>query len=665
MPLTNIFVVFLLIRTIMIASSDGSGVDEFSFNQQLHLDGDAELSSNGLIKLTNDSEFRMGHVFYTNPLQFKNSTGSVFSFSSTFIFAIVHPEYSNLRGHGFSFTISPSKTIPGASSAQYLGLFNRSNDGNSSNHIVAVEMDTFQNMEFEDIDSNHVGIDINSIVSIVSHGAGYFDNQGNFIDLDLSSGENLQVWVEYDGVDNMLNVTIHPISIQKPKQPLLSLVKDLSPYINEFMFVGFSSSNGRLRASHYILGWSFKINGQAQELDLSSLPKIPGVKEENGNIRMLLTIVLSLAGVIIIILLIFGGILISKRRKFIQVLEDWEVLYGPHRFTYKDLYMATKGFKDRNLLGKGGFGRVYQGALPLSNAQIAVKRISHDSRQGIREFIAEIATIGRLRHPNLVRLLGYCRHKNQLFLVYDFMPNGSLDKFLYGQSDMALNWNQRFKIIKDVAAALLYLHQQWVQVIIHRDIKPANVLLDDKMDARLGDFGLAKLCDHGFDPQTTHVAGTLGYIAPELARNGKATTATDIYAFGVFMLEVVCGRRPVDRGASPEEIVLMDWVMDCWDRGEILKTVDSRLENGNIQVQHEAEMVLKLGLLCSHGVAAGRPRVASVVQFLDRVDELPDNLNSIIKSSDFGKGEEEASYPILNISIPSLTLTEAFTSHGR
>ncbi|WCJ25848.1 Concanavalin A-like lectin protein kinase family protein [Euphorbia peplus] len=662
MSLTNVFLVFLLITAIMIASSDGSGVDEFSFNQQLHLDGDAQLNSNGLIKLSNDSEFGMGHVFYTNPLQFKNSTGTVFSFSSTFIFAIVPPEYPKLGGHGFAFTISPSKTFPGALPAKYLGLFNSSNNGNYSNHIVAVEMDTFQNSDFEDINGNHVGIDINSLVSAVSHRAGYYDHQGKFIQLELKSGQNLQVWVEYDGVDNILNVTIHPVSIQKPKHPLLSLVKDLSPYINEFMFVGFSSSNGRIIASHYILGWSFKINGQAQELDLSSLPKIPGVKEENGNIRMLLTIVLSLTGVIILILLIVGGILISKRRKFIQVLEDWEVLYGPHKFTYKDLYMATKGFKDRNLLGKGGFGRVYHGALPLSNAQIAVKRISHDSRQGIREFIAEIATIGRLRHPNLVRLLGYCRRNNQLFLVYDFMPNGSLDKFLYDQSNTELNWNQRFKIIKDIAAALLYLHQQWVQVIIHRDIKPANVLLDDKMNARLGDFGLAKLCDHGFDPQTTHVAGTLGYIAPELVRNGKATTATDIYAFGVFILEVVCGRRPVDRGALPDETVLMDWVMDCWDRGDILKTVDSRLGKGNI---HEAELVLKLGLLCSHGVAEGRPSMASVVQFLDRDDELPDNLNSIIKSRDFSNGEEEASSPNVSISITSIALTEAFTSHGR
>ncbi|XP_058181375.1 L-type lectin-domain containing receptor kinase V.9-like [Rhododendron vialii] len=149
-----------------------------------------------------------------------------------------------------------------------------------------------------------------------------------------------------------------------------------------------------------------------------------------------------------------------------EVLEDWEVQYGPHRFGYKDLFIATKGFKDRELLGRGGFGRVYRGVLPTSNIQVAVKRVAHDSRQGLREFVAEIATMGRQQHPNLVRLLGYCRRKQELLLVYDYMPNGSLDRFLYGQLKGTLNWMQRFKIIKDIASGVFYLHQQWVQVII-------------------------------------------------------------------------------------------------------------------------------------------------------------------------------------------------------
>ncbi|KAI9083796.1 hypothetical protein K1719_034264 [Acacia pycnantha] len=142
----------------------------------------------------------------------------------------------------------------------------------------------------------------------------------------------------------------------------------------------------------------------------------------------------------------------------------------------------------------------------------------------MREFIAEIVSIGRLRHRNLVSLLGYCRRNCELLLVYDFMPNGSLDKYLFNQPSVTLNWMQRFRIIKGVASGLCYLHEEWEQVVVHRDIKASNVLLDSELNGRLGDFGLARLYDHGTDPATTHVVGTLGYLAPEYTTTGRATT---------------------------------------------------------------------------------------------------------------------------------------------
>ncbi|THF94550.1 hypothetical protein TEA_026444 [Camellia sinensis var. sinensis] len=293
-----------------------------------------------------------------------------------------------------------------------------------------------------------------------------------------------------------------------------------------------------------------------------------------------------------------------------------------------DLSIATNGFKDREILGKEGFGRVYRGVLPASNIQVAVKRVAHDLRQRMREFVAKIATIGCLRHPNLVRLLGYLWHKQELLLVYDFMPNRSLNKFLYGQPKGMLNWMQRFKIIRDVASGLFYLHHQWVQVIIHRDIKASNVLIDSAFNTILGDFGLAKSCDHGADPQTSHVAGTLSYIALELVRTRKANTSTDLFAFGTFMLEVVCGRRPVEHWASPEKIILIDWVFECLERGNILEAIDECL--GTEHVIEEAELVLKLGLLCSRVVAAARPNMSDVVKYLEGEAQLPDNLSEII-----------------------------------
>ena len=282
--------------------------------------------------------------------------------------------------------ISPTRGRPGALPNQYLGLFNETNNGNATNHVVAVELDTVQNQEFKDINDNHVGVDINGMVSENSSLAGYYADSGAFMNLTLISGNPMQVWVEYDGVKKQLNVTLAPIDVGKPKFPLLSLSRDLSPIINKTMYVGFSSATGGFLTSHYILGWSFKMNGKAQELVLSQLPKLPRGKERSK----LLTIGLSVILVILVLVAISGATYVIKRkRKFAELLEDWEVDYGPHRFKYKDLYIATNGFRNKELLGSG-FGKVYKGVLTTSKIEIAVKKVSHDSRQGMREFVLKL-----------------------------------------------------------------------------------------------------------------------------------------------------------------------------------------------------------------------------------------------------------------------------------
>ncbi|XP_030924332.1 L-type lectin-domain containing receptor kinase IV.1-like isoform X1 [Quercus lobata] len=612
-------VILLPLLISVVASLDTNFICNGFRSVNLSLDGIATITSNGLLELTNDTRQQKGHAFYPTPISFKNSLNDIaFSFSTTFVFAIVS-EYPTLSGHGIAFVIAPTRGLPGSLPSQYLGLFNETNNGNSTNHVVAIELDTIQSHEFNDINDNHVGVDINSLDSANSTSAGYYANSGGFMNLTLISGHPMQVWVEYDGVKKQISVTLAPINVDKPKIPLLSLSRDLSPIINKTMYVGFSSSTGSVLTSHYVLGWSFKMNGKAQELVLSQLPKLPRGKERSKLLTIGLPIIL-----VSLVLVAISGItfVIKRKRKFAELLEDWELDYGPHRFKYKDLYIATKGFRDKELLGSGGFGRVYKGVLRTSKIEIAVKKVSHESRQGMREFVAEIVSIGRLRHRNLVPLLGYCRRKGELLLVYDYMSNGSLDKYLFDQPQVTLSWSQRFQVIKGVASGLFYLHEGWDQVVIHRDVKASNVLLDGELNGRLGDFGLARLYDHGTDPQTTHVVGTLGYLAPEHTRSGKATTSTDVFAFGAFMLEVACGRRPIQANGPSENSILVDWVFSHLSQGEIMEARDLRF--GTNYVAEELQLVLKLGLLCSHSKAAARPSMRQVVQYLEGDVPFPD-----------------------------------------
>lgn len=392
---------------------------------------------------------------------------------------------------------------------------------------------------------------------------------------------------------------------------------------------------------------------EADPLDLSKIPSpprngtpSPGLGRrgiEIGAASAMVTLALLLCG-------ITTSVYMLRRARLAEVLEDWELDF-PHRFRYKDLYIATKGFKESQIVGKGGFGSVYKGVLPKTREEVAVKRISHNSKQGVKEFIAEIASLGKLRHRHLVHLQGWCKRKGDLLLVYDYMSNGSLDTFLF-QEDKNLDWGQRFRILKEIAAGLLYLHEEWEQVVVHRDVKANNVLLDSNMNARLGDFGLAKLYEHGKNPRTTHVVGTVGYIAPELSLTGKATASSDVFAFGAVLLEVACGRRPLDPNASSgKQMILQDWVAQCHQRGHILEAADPKL--GNSYVKEEIELVLKLGLLCSYPEPQARPNMQQVTRYLSGFDPLPEvdasSLGFFVGSLDSKTDSHPSSYGVMSV----------------
>ncbi|KOM30903.1 hypothetical protein LR48_Vigan01g045800 [Vigna angularis] len=254
----------------------------------------------------------------------------------------------------------------------------------------------------------------------------------------------------------------------------------------------FSASTGKRKASaHYILGWSFALNGVAPPLDYALLPKPPPKEKHSQSFPWIKVIIGMMSPLTFTLLCLFLYVTLYKRYTVFETLEDWE-MDCPHRFRYRDLHLATKGFVESQLIGVGGFGSVYKGVLPRTGTEVAVKRILRTPAKGMREFASEIESLGRLRHKNLVNLQGWCKHKNDLLLVYDYIPNGSLDSLLFSRS-FVLDWDQRFRILKGVAVGLLYLHEEWEQVVIHRDVKSSNFLIDGDFNAHLGDFGLARL----------------------------------------------------------------------------------------------------------------------------------------------------------------------------
>ncbi|KAL9284079.1 putative L-type lectin-domain containing receptor kinase I.9 RLK-Pelle-L-LEC family [Arabidopsis thaliana] len=591
--------------------------ESFLDRQNLYLDKSAIVLPSGLLQLTNASEHQMGHAFHKKPIEFSSS--GPLSFSTHFVCALV-PKPGFEGGHGIVFVLSPSMDFTHAESTRYLGIFNASTNGSSSYHVLAVELDTIWNPDFKDIDHNHVGIDVNSPISVAIASASYYsDMKGSNESINLLSGNPIQVWVDYEGT--LLNVSVAPLEVQKPTRPLLSHPINLTELFpnRSSLFAGFSAATGTAISDQYILWWSFSIDrGSLQRLDISKLPEVPHPRAPHKKVSTL--IILLPVCLAILVLAVLAGLYFRRRRKYSEVSETWEKEFDAHRFSYRSLFKATKGFSKDEFLGKGGFGEVYRGNLPQGR-EIAVKRVSHNGDEGVKQFVAEVVSMRCLKHRNLVPLFGYCRRKRELLLVSEYMPNGSLDEHLFDDQKPVLSWSQRLVVVKGIASALWYLHTGADQVVLHRDVKASNIMLDAEFHGRLGDFGMARFHEHGGNAATTAAVGTVGYMAPELITMG-ASTGTDVYAFGVFMLEVTCGRRPVEPQLQVEKRHMIKWVCECWKKDSLLDATDPRL--GGKFVAEEVEMVMKLGLLCSNIVPESRPTMEQVVLYLNKNLPLPD-----------------------------------------
>ncbi|KAB2013970.1 hypothetical protein ES319_D09G192300v1 [Gossypium barbadense] len=279
-------------------------------------------------------------------------------------------------------------------------------------------------------------------------------------------------------------------------------------------------------------------------------------------------------------------------------------------FELRALQVATNYFSELNRLGHGGFGPVYKGLMP-NGQEIAVKKLAMDSRQGLKQFINEVKLLLKTQHKNLVTLFGCCAEGPEKMLVYEYLPNKSLDYFLFDKSKSpSLDWTTRFKIITGIARGLLYLHEEAPQRIIHIDIKASNILLDQQLNPKISDFGLARL----FPGDDTHVntfriSGTHGYMAPEYAMHGYLSVKTDVFSYGVVVLEIVSGRKNHDSRLGSEKADLLNYSWLLFQSGKMLDLVDPTLKKYN---PHEAAMCIQLGLLCCQQTVVERPDMNSV-----------------------------------------------------
>ncbi|MBA0843135.1 hypothetical protein Goarm_000349 [Gossypium armourianum] len=300
--------------------------------------------------------------------------------------------------------------------------------------------------------------------------------------------------------------------------------------------------------------------------------------------------------------------------------EDPEVHLGQlKRFSLRELQVATDYFSNKAILGRGGFGKVYRGRL-TDGSLVAVKRLKEERTQGGElQFQTEVEMISMAVHRNLLRLRGFCMTPTERLLVYPFMVNGSVASCLRerSESQSPLDWDKRKRIALGAARGLAYLHDHCDPKIIHRDVKAANILLDEEFEAVVGDFGLAKLMDYKDTHVTTAVRGTIGHIAPEYLSTGKSSEKTDVFGYGVMLLELITGQRAFDlaRLANDDDVMLLDWVKGLLKDRKLEMLVDSDLDSNYIE--EEVEQLIQIALLCTQGSPMDRPKMAEVVRMLE------------------------------------------------
>jgi serine/threonine protein kinase len=634
LPVPFLPFVFSTLFTLIIPSASGLsfnftsfivGADQnISYEEAYPADGAIQLTKNlRNANMTSSS----GRATYYKPMQlWDEASGNLTDFTTHFSFSI-DSQGQTTYGDGLAFFLGPEELPPLRFQGGSLGLLRNNQALNTTdNHFVAVEFDIFQN--YFDPPGEHVGIDINSLKS---------ENNITWL-CDIRRGRRTDAWISYNSSTHNLSVAFTGYRNNTEEMQFLSQIVRLRDYLPERVSFGFSASTGDLFAIHTLYSWDFSSSLEIDDNVTSPIDPAAASPPNGGSLRNRkknrtgLAVGLGVGGGAIVVGAALVGIVIKFMRGHEEDEGDGHILEehmddefergtGPKKFSYQELARATSNFKDEEKLGEGGFGGVYKGFLKEIDSFVAVKRVSRGSKQGIKEYAAEVKIISRLRHRNLVQLIGWCHERKELLLVYEFMPHGSLDSHLFKETSL-LTWEVRYKIVQGLASGLLYLHEEWEQCVVHRDIKSSNIMLDSEFNAKLGDFGLARLVDHGKGSQTTVLAGTMGYMAPECAMTGKASRESDVYSFGIVALEIACGRKPINPKASNEDQVSMvQWVWELYGEGKLLEAVDPRLCGDFNKTQMERLMIV--GLSCAHPDEHIRPSIRQSLHILNFDAPLP------------------------------------------
>ncbi|KAM3372824.1 hypothetical protein ACQJBY_019622 [Aegilops geniculata] len=552
--------------------------------------------------LTDDTSNLTGGVTHRQPVRLWDGAGRRASFTTSFHFAIVHggntTDNSKRGGGTMSFFIGPFP--PPGWEVGLLGLFSNKNDSTGagdSRHTLGVEFDTRRNDDGWDPSSedgtasrgDHIGIDVNSTRCNLTRSLP-----------PLSLRGTLWASITYHAESKVMKVVLRKTELAAESSMTYEFnatmdLKDDAGLVQDAA-IGFTAATGLLSQSHQLLAWSFHST-------------------------------VLFAGLLSSVLVLLYSTVMHRGRRCL----DETILQVARKFSYSELVVATDNFSKDRKIGKGSFGDVYRGRLTMPDLRaVAVKEMRQPtSRRNQKNYVHEIETLCQLRHKNLLSLIGWCDDNGRLLLVYELEPNGSLSDHLHGSGDggETLTWPQRYNILLGVATAIDYLHNGAYdsarRYVLHRDIKPSNVMLGEGFEAKLGDFGLVRQvsCHDGVCTPCTTVIGSMDYMDPRYIETGTLSPASDIYSFGLVLLEVATGVRPVVPGRASNRNNLIAAIRESYSRDAILEMLDERMRGELEQWRWQMERVMVTGLMCVEQERDKRPSIKDVINLLSKHEQ--------------------------------------------